>query len=81
MILIIYDFFATSACMKCFSCGEEGHTVKTCPSREGQVPPDPKAAPAERTGAGEQRAAEERTGAEEQQAAAERTGVAVAQPG
>ncbi|KAI3356052.1 hypothetical protein L3Q82_017165 [Scortum barcoo] len=28
-----YVIFATSAAMKCFGCGKEGHTVRACPDR------------------------------------------------
>lgn len=43
-----YVIFATSSVMKCFGCGEEGHTVKSCPRRSDPAPPGPGAS----TGAG-----------------------------
>ncbi|KAL6112674.1 uncharacterized protein ACO6RY_11126 [Pungitius sinensis] len=34
-----YVIFATSSAMKCFGCGEEGHTVGACPRRGDPTPP------------------------------------------
>ncbi len=34
-----YILFATSATVKCFGCGEEGHLIKACPSRGAPAPP------------------------------------------
>ncbi|KAI3364782.1 hypothetical protein L3Q82_000910 [Scortum barcoo] len=34
-----YVIFATSAAMKCFGCGKEGHTVRACPDRGEPAPP------------------------------------------
>uniref|UniRef100_G3Q8R6 CCHC-type domain-containing protein n=1 Tax=Gasterosteus aculeatus TaxID=69293 RepID=G3Q8R6_GASAC len=39
-----YVIFATSSSMKCFSCGEEGHSVRACPGRGVPGPPGPGAA-------------------------------------
>ncbi|KAI3376787.1 hypothetical protein L3Q82_000387 [Scortum barcoo] len=36
-----YVIFATSSVMKCFGCGEEGHTVKACPMRADPARPGP----------------------------------------
>lgn len=36
-----YVIFATSSVMKCFCCGEEGHTVNACPRRGDPAPPGP----------------------------------------
>ncbi|KAI3361473.1 hypothetical protein L3Q82_012948, partial [Scortum barcoo] len=36
-----YVLFATSAVMKCFGCGEEGHVIKACPKRGELAPPGP----------------------------------------
>ena len=36
-----YVIFASSSVMKCFGCGEEGHTVKACPVRAEPAPPGP----------------------------------------
>ncbi|KAK5854487.1 hypothetical protein PBY51_004676 [Eleginops maclovinus] len=36
-----YVIFATSSVMKCFGCGEEGHTVSACPGRGDSAPPGP----------------------------------------
>uniref|UniRef100_G3Q7R1 CCHC-type domain-containing protein n=1 Tax=Gasterosteus aculeatus TaxID=69293 RepID=G3Q7R1_GASAC len=34
-----YVIFASSSAMKCFGCGEEGHTVGACPRRGDPTPP------------------------------------------
>uniref|UniRef100_G3PBY4 CCHC-type domain-containing protein n=1 Tax=Gasterosteus aculeatus TaxID=69293 RepID=G3PBY4_GASAC len=34
-----YVIFASSSAMKCFGCGEEGHTVGACPGRGDPTPP------------------------------------------
>ena len=36
-----YVIFASSSVMKCFGCGVEGHTVRTCPGRGEPAPPGP----------------------------------------
>ena len=36
-----YVIFATTSVMKCFGCGEEGHTVRSCPRRSDPAPPGP----------------------------------------
>uniref|UniRef100_G3N4Y3 CCHC-type domain-containing protein n=1 Tax=Gasterosteus aculeatus TaxID=69293 RepID=G3N4Y3_GASAC len=36
-----YVIFAASSSMKCFSCGEEGHSVRACPGRGVPAPPAP----------------------------------------
>ena len=36
-----YVIFATSAGMRCFGCGGEGHTVRSCPASRDPVPPGP----------------------------------------
>ena len=36
-----YVIFASSSVMKCFGCGGEGHTVKSCPASGGPAPPGP----------------------------------------
>ena len=46
-----YVIFATSSVMKCFGCGEEGHTVRACPKRSDPAPPGPDAATSAGTGA------------------------------
>ncbi|KAI3369665.1 hypothetical protein L3Q82_024503 [Scortum barcoo] len=40
-----YVIFATSSVMKCFGCGEEGHTVKACPMRADPARPGPGGCP------------------------------------
>ena len=36
-----YVIFATTSVMKCFGCGEEGHTVRSCPRQRDPAPPGP----------------------------------------
>ena len=44
-------FFATTSVMKCFGCGEEGHTVRSCPRQSDPAPPGPGAAASAGAGA------------------------------
>ncbi|KAI3358279.1 hypothetical protein L3Q82_003277 [Scortum barcoo] len=59
-----YVIFATSAAMKCFGCGKEGHTVRACPDRGEPAPPGVGGASgaADRPGAADHRGAGERSG-------------------
>ncbi|KAI3374091.1 hypothetical protein L3Q82_022634 [Scortum barcoo] len=60
-----YVIFATSAAMKCFGCGKEGHTVRACPDRGEPAPP----------GVGGASGAVDRPGAADHRGAGERSGV------